>query len=82
MKHTNLTAPRFRPSIEVNSMDGRFVRMGIIAISPGQWLTVDGRPARYVRHSASGGLWLVHAGPDRKVSSRKFRQACKAWLKS
>lgn len=50
--------------------------MGIIKLSPGQWVTVDGTSkARFVRISANGDLWLVHG-----TNQKQFRLACEKWL--
>lgn len=74
---SNLTSPRYQGTVDLrNPIDLRFLRMGILRLSPGQWVTCDGvTKARFVRLSKAGDPWVTHG-----TNANQFRLACKLWL--
>ena len=79
MNTKNLTSPRYRSTIDLeafNGIDARFIRMGIIKLSPGQWLSHGKDKCRFVRLSTSGDLWVTYG----KQSTTGFSAVCKKWL--
>lgn len=61
----------FNPS----RVDLHLIRIGVLRLSPGQWLDLDGQRARFVRVSAAGDLWVTHG-----TNQKQFRLACEKWL--
>jgi hypothetical protein len=55
--------------------DLHLIRIGVLKLSPGQWLDLDGQRARFVRVSAAGDLWVTHG-----TNQKQFRLACEKWL--
>ena len=72
----NLTSPRYLHTVTLTPCDVNLIRIGVLKLSPGQWVSVDGTSkARFVRISANGDLWLTHG-----TNAAQFQIACKKWL--
>lgn len=76
MKTKNLTSPKYQGTVDLRGIDYNFIRIGILRLSPGQWVTCDGvTKSRFVRVASCGDLWLTHG-----TNQKQFRLACKKWL--
>lgn len=74
----NLSSPRYRATIDLDAFNGngaRFIRLGILKLSPGQWLSHGKDKCRFVKVSGNS-IWVCYG----KNTTTNFPTVCKAWL--